>query len=60
MGGGLKRFCYPAAAAFLWGTALTWYGVGMFTGVVLHSVLLGLLLMASGGVTLRRYLNRPE
>lgn len=57
MGGGLKRFYYLAAAAFLWGAALTWYGVDMYMGVVLHSVLLGLLLMASGGVTLRRYLK---
>lgn len=57
MGGGLVRFYYLAAAAFLWGAGLTWYGVGVFTGVVLHSIALGLLLMASGGVTLRRYLK---
>ena len=56
-GGGLKRFYYLAAAAFLWGAGLTWYGVDMYMGIVLHSALLGLLLMASGGVTLRRYLK---
>lgn len=60
-GGGLVRFYYLAAAAFLLGAGLTWYGVDIYMGVVLHSALLGLLLMASGGVTLRRYLkHRPE
>ena len=56
-GGGLMRFYYLAAAAFLLGAGLTWYGVGMYLGIVLHGTLLGLLLMASGGVTLRRYLK---
>lgn len=62
MGGGLARFYYLAAAAFLLGAGLTWYGVDMYMGVVLHSSALGLLLLASGGVTLRRYLkeHRPE
>ncbi len=57
IGGGLTRFYYLAAAAFLLGVGLTWYGVGMYLGVVIHSALLGLLLMASGAVTLRRYLK---
>ncbi len=57
MGGGLVRFYYLAAAAFVLGAGLTWYGVDMYMGVVLHSSALGLLLLASGGVTLRRYLK---
>ena len=57
MGGGLMRVYYLAAAAFLSGAFLTWYGVDMIMGVVLHSAALGLLLMVSGGVTLRRYLR---
>ena len=57
MGGGLVRFYYLAAAAFFLGAGLTWYGVDMYMGVVLHSSALGLLLVASGGVTLRRYLK---
>lgn len=56
-GGGLTRFYYLAAAAFLLGALLSGYGVGMYTGMVLHSAALGLLLMVSGGVTLRRYLR---
>ena len=56
-GGGLARFYYLAAAAFLLGAGLTWSGVGIYMGIVLHGTLLGLLLMASGGVTLRRYLK---
>lgn len=57
MGGGLTRFYYLAAAAFLLGAGLTWYGTDPFLGVVLHSAALGLVLMVSGGVTLRRYLR---
>jgi hypothetical protein len=57
MGGGLTRFYYLAAAAFLSGAGLTWYGVDLHMGVVLHSSALGLLLIVSGGVTLRRYLK---
>lgn len=57
MGGGLTRFYYLAATAFLSGAFLTWYGVDMYAGMALHSAALGLLLMVSGGVTLRRYLR---
>ena len=57
IGGGLVRFYYLAAAAFLLGAGLTWYGVDLHMGVVLHSSALGLLLMVSGGVTLRGYLK---
>lgn len=57
MGGGLVRFYYLAAAAFLSGAFLSWYGVNIYAGMVLHSTALGLLLMISGGVTLRRYLR---
>ena len=57
MGGGLTRFYYLAATSFLSGAFLTWYGLEMHMGMVLHSAALGLLLMVSGGVTLRRYLR---
>ena len=56
-GGGLVRFYYLAAAAFLLGAGLTWYGVAPLVGVMVHSALLGLLLIVSGSVTLRRYLK---
>ena len=56
-GGGLVRFYYLAAASFLLGAGLTWVGVSMYMGIILHGTLLGLLLMMSGGVTLRRYLK---
>lgn len=57
LGGGLTRFYYLAAAAFSLGALLSWYGVNLYLGAVLHSATLGLLLMVSGGVTLRRYLR---
>lgn len=61
VGGGLARFYYLAAASLLWGAALSVYGVGMHLGVVLHSTVLGLVLIVSGVVHFRRYLKAyPE